>query len=109
MLTRAGRLPDAKDDIARPLLMCFFPASYQINRTQARRHLDHGVDVVSGKLPADDVVSCANLHLQLLRGLAKEQLRLQVHHSGHIAPWQQCLYWKNKVIPTGPTTFSACL
>ena len=61
-------------------------------RVEARCHLDHCINVVGGKLPADDVIGCADLRLQLLRGLAKEELRLQLHHVGHIAARQECLH-----------------
>lgn len=58
-------------------------------------HLNHGIYIVGGKLSADDIIGCADLRLQLLRGLAEEQLRLQLHHVGHIAAGQQCLHRGN--------------
>ena len=57
----------------------------------AAAYLDHGVHVLTWQLPADDVIGCANLALQLLRCLAKEELRLQLHHDRHIAARQQSL------------------
>ena len=54
-------------------------------------YLDHGVYILTWQLPADDVIGCADLALQLLCCLAKEELRLQLHHDGHVAARQQLL------------------
>ena len=54
-------------------------------------YLDHGINVLTRQLPADDVVGRADLALQLLRRLAKEELRLQLHHDRNIAARQQTL------------------
>lgn len=54
-------------------------------------YLDHGIHVLTWQLSADDVIGHADLALQLLRRLAKEELRLQLHHDCHIAARQQPL------------------
>ena len=63
----------------------------QLCAAAAAAYLDHGVNILTRQLPADDVIGCPDLALQLCRRLAEEELRLQLHHDGHIAAGQQPL------------------
>ena len=79
-------------------------------KRDATLYLNHCIPNGRGPFLADSVIGCADLSLQLLRGLTKEPPRLQLRHVRHIAAWQQRLHGETasksqmRIISASPPT-----